>query len=116
MHAPQQEITYSDFELVDIRAGTIISARTNEKARKPAFVLEIDFGHEIGVKTTSAQITQAYDQQRLIGMQILAVVNFPRKKVADIWSEVLVLGVVQDNKPTILITTSSPVANGARVL
>lgn len=108
--------SFADFMKFDVRAGTIVSARLNEKARCPAFVLEIDFGHEIGRKTSSAQVTQAYDAEALKGMQIIAVINFPKKKVADVWSEVLVLGVVQTAKPTILLTTSCPVENGSRVL
>lgn len=116
MNAAKHEITYATFEMIDIRAGTIISAQINRKAQKPAFAMQIDFGPQLGVKTTSAQITEAYDEAMLVGRQVLAVVNFPRKKIADIWSEVLVLGVVQDGKPTILIAPSDFVANGSPVL
>jgi tRNA-binding protein len=109
-------IAYSDFEKIDIRAGTIVSARMNEKARMPAYVLEIDFGPILGVKRTSAQITEAYNAQELCGLQVVAIVNFPKKKIADIWSDVLVLGVVQVDKPTILLTPKSKVENGSSVL
>lgn len=110
------EISWRDFEKLDIRAGTIRSARLNEKARKPAYVLEIDFGPGIGMKTSSAQIVEAYQAEALAGRQILAVVNFPPKTVAGVVSEVLVLGVVQHGAPTILIGPERPVENGARLL
>ncbi len=109
-------ITFDDFTKIDIRAGTILSAEINAKAKKPAYVLKIDFGDPLGVKTTSAQITEGHRLSELINKQVLAVVNFPPKKVADITSEVLVLGVVQDSSPTILLTPSKPVQNGAAVL
>ncbi len=78
------EIDFSDFLKVDMRVGTILSARPNEKAHKPAYVLEIDFGPEYGVKTTSAQITEAHALEHLPGMQVLAVMNFPPKRVAGV--------------------------------
>lgn len=110
------QASWADFEKLDIRVGTILSARLNEKARKPAYVLEIDFGPAIGVRTSSAQIVEAYGTEDLTGRQILAVVNFPPRKVADVRSEVLVLGVVQEGKPTILVTPERCVENGARLL
>jgi tRNA-binding protein len=109
-------ISFDDFSKVDIRAGTIIDAKINAKAKKPAYILKIDFGETIGVKTTSAQITEGHALAELIGQQVLAVVNFSPKKVADVVSEVLVLGVVQHSKPTILLNASKPVQNGAPVL
>jgi tRNA-binding protein len=108
-------ITYSDFERIDIRAGTIISARMNTKARRPAYILEVDFGPALGTKIASAQVTEAYSEQDLCGVQVVAVVNFPRKRIADIWSEVLVLGVVRDDRPTILLTPNNRVENGSPI-
>lgn len=107
--------SWSDFAKLDIRVGTILSARLNPRARRPAYVMDIDFGAGIGVKVTSAQITEAYEEESLMGMQVIAIVNLPRKKVAEVWSEVLVLGVVQDSKPTIVLTPASRVENGARI-
>jgi tRNA-binding protein len=116
MHEIKPIISFDDFSKVDIRAGTIIDAKINVKAKKYAYVLRIDFGEAIGIKTTSAQITEGHALAELIGQQVLAVVNFPPKKVADVVSEVLVLGVVQPSKPTILLGTSKSVQNGAPVL
>lgn len=110
------EIDFADFLKVDIRAGTILSAKENAKARKPAYVLEIDFGGAIGVKTTSAQITEEHTMADLPGMQVLAVVNFPSKRVAGVKSEVLTLATVEQDGRTVLITPSKPVPNGTRLL
>jgi len=109
------QITYADFEKLDLRVGRILTARVNEKARKPAYVLEIDFGSKLGIKRTSAQIVAGHTLEGLIGMQVIAVVNFPPKKVADVVSEVLVLGVVQEEGPVILLTSSQPVVDGSPV-
>jgi tRNA-binding protein len=109
---PKSPVTFDDFAALDIRVGTIRTARLNEKAKKPAYVLEIDFGAAIGMKTTSAQITDAYSLTDLPGRQIVAVLNFPPKKVANIVSDVLVLGVTQPNGPTILLAPTRPVADG----
>ena len=109
-------VSFADFEKLDIRVGTITSARVNEKARKPAYVLEVDFGSDIGTKSTSAQITEGHSLDELQGMQVIAVMNFPPKKIADVVSEVLVLGVVQPDRPTILLTPSKPVGNGSPIL
>lgn len=105
---------FADFEKLDIRAGTIISASVFEKARRPAYKLEIDFGGELGVKRSSAQITQCYDTGELIGMQVLAVVNFPPRQIADFMSEVLVLG-TYSKQGVVLITPSQKVENGDRL-
>lgn len=110
------EITFDDFLRVDIRAGTILSATDNAKARKPAYVLEVDFGPEFGVKTTSAQITEEHTKESLVGMQVLAVVNFPSKRVAGVKSEVLTLATMEQDGRTVLITPSKPVPNGTRLL
>ena len=103
--------TIDDFEKIDIRVGTIIDARENEKARKPAYQLKIDFGPEIGIKASSAQITQCYQPKDLIDMQIIAVVNFPPRKVADVVSEVLVLG-TDSEQGIVLLNPNEKVKNG----
>ena len=108
-----EEITYSDFLKVDIRVGTIIEAVDNLKARQPAYVLTIDFG-ELGQKTSSAQITQKYSKEELIGKQIVAIVNFPAKRVAGVKSEVLVLAAVCSSG-TVLLEPNIQVNNGARI-
>ncbi len=84
--------SFDDFMKLDIRVGTILSAKNFEKARKPAYQLEVDFGEELGVKRSSAQITQQYAPEELVGKQVLAVVNFPPRQIANFFSEVLVLG------------------------
>lgn len=108
------EITFDDFEKIDIRVGTIVSAIPNEKAKKPSYILQIDFGPEIGLKKTSAQITTLYQTENLINKQIIAVVNFPKKQIANIQSECLVLGAV-NNKDVTLITLDKLVENGLRI-
>ena len=106
------EINWNDFEKIDLRAGTIIDAQPFEKAKNPAYKLWVDFGAEIGIRKTSAQITVLYDIDDLIGKQIIAVVNFPPKQIADFMSECLVLGVVGDHKEVTLLTTNTSVKNG----
>lgn len=109
------EISWSDFEKLDIRSGTIISVKDFEKARNPSYQLEIDFG-DLGIKKSAAQITTFYTKEDLIGRQILAVVNFPKKQIANFFSECLVLGVYGDNKKEVtLLSTSLPVKNGLSV-
>ena len=106
--------TFEDFMKLDIRAGTIIKANNFEKAKKPAYKLEIDFGDEIGIKKSSAQITNIYKVEDLIGKQILAVVNFPPRQIADFMSEVLVLGTYSKDGG-VLITTERKVENGDKL-
>ncbi|WP_370900784.1 tRNA-binding protein [Chryseobacterium gossypii] len=109
------EISWADFEKIDIRTGTIISVNDFEKARNPSYQLEIDFG-ELGIKKSSAQITTLYEKDDLIGKQILAVVNFPKKQIANFFSECLVLGVYGENKKDVtLLTPSLPTQNGMQV-
>ncbi len=106
-------INFNDFMKIDIRVGTIINAKENIKAKKPAYKLDIDFG-SLGIKKSSAQITELYNKEDLIGKQILAVVNFPPKQVADVKSEVLVLGTYSENG-IVLITPDSKVQNGDKL-
>lgn len=106
--------TIEEFEKIDIRAGTILEAAINEKARKPAYRLKIDFGDKIGIKTSSAQITQRYTPEDLVGMQIIAVVNFPPRRVADVTSEVLVLG-TDSEQGIVLLNPTEKIGNGDRV-
>ena len=105
---------FSDFVKLDIRVGTIISVKEFEKAKRPAYKLEIDFGSDIGIKKSSAQITEAYDKDKLIGKQILAVINFPPKQIADFISEVLVLGTYSKDG-VVLITPDKKVENGDKL-
>ncbi|MEC5172941.1 MULTISPECIES: tRNA-binding protein [Chryseobacterium] len=109
------EISWTDFEKIDIRCGTVVSANDFEKARNPSYQLEIDFG-DLGIKKSSAQITSLYSKEELIGLQVLAVVNFPKKQIANFFSECLVLGVYgEDKKEVTLLTPSLPVKNGMQV-
>lgn len=103
------------FAALDIRTGTILSAEPLAGARKPAYRLRIDFGDAIGIKHSSAQVTQRYSAQALAGMQILAVVNFPSKRIAGFMSEVLVLGVPDAEGAVVLVTPHARVANGERL-
>jgi tRNA-binding protein len=109
------QIVYADFEKVDIRVGTIRAAQPLEGARKPALRLEIDFGPEIGVKKSSAQITLHYMPEELIGRQVAAVVNFPPRQIGKFMSEVLTLGFPDAEGAVVLISPSKPVPNGGRL-
>lgn len=106
--------TFEDFMKLDIRAGEVIRAEDFEKARKPAYKLWVDFGAEIGVKQSSAQITDCYKKEDLVGMQVLGVVNFPPRQIADFKSEVLVLGVYTD-QGVVLIQPQQPVKKGDKL-
>lgn len=108
-------LTWEDFEKVEIRTGTVIAAEVFKEAKKPAYKLQIDFGPAIGVKQTSAQITKLYEPEKLIGQQVVAVVNFPRKQIADFFSECLLLGAVEGDAVT-LLQPERMVANGLRIL
>lgn len=111
-----QEISFSDFEKVDIRTGTIVEAQVFEKARKPAYKLKIDFGEEIGIKKSSAQITVHYTPETLVGRQILAVVNFPPRQIGPFMSEVLTLGFADENGDIVLAATEQTVPNGRKLI
>ena len=107
-------ITWEDFEKIDIRTGTIIDAKAFPEAKKPAYQLTLDFG-TLGIKKSSAQITTLYTPEQLIGKQILAVVNFPPKKIASFSSECLVLGVIGNKKNIILLQPERKVDNGLNI-
>jgi tRNA-binding protein len=107
-------ISWSDFEKLDIRIGTIIAAKPFEKARKPAYKLTIDFGDK-GIKNSSAQITALYKLEELTGKQIIAVINFPPKQIADFMSECLVLGVYNEHNEVILLEPERKTANGNKI-
>ncbi|WP_061239730.1 tRNA-binding protein [Ectopseudomonas composti] len=109
-----QTIEWQDFEKVELRVGTIRSARPNEKAVKPAFVLEVDLG-ELGIKTSSAQVTAHYDCAELLGRQVLCVCNFAPKRIAGVRSEVLVTGVYDSENRVVLAGFDKPLPNGARL-
>jgi tRNA-binding protein len=113
MNNPQL-IAWSDFEKIDIRVGTIIEVNDFPKARKPAYKLLIDFGTE-GLKRSSAQITTHYNKEELLNRQVIAVVNFPPKQIADFISECLVLGVYDADKDVILLQPGKPVINGMKI-
>ena len=106
--------TFDDFMKLDIRVGTITEARVFAKARKPAYQLVVDFGEEIGTKRSSAQITQHYTPEELVGRQVLAVVNFPPRQIADFMSEVLVLGTYSEGG-VVLIRPDKDVQNGDKL-
>lgn len=108
-------INWNDFEKIDIRVGTIIEVTDFPKARKPAYKLKIDFGPELGIKQSSAQITAHYNNEQLLNRQIVAVVNFPPKQIADFISECLVLGIYDTNNDVILLKPDKPTANGQKI-
>jgi tRNA-binding protein len=108
-------ITWADFEKIDIRVGTIVEVDDFPNARKPAYKMLIDFGNELGLKKSSAQITTLHTKQELLNRQVIAVVNFPPKKIADFTSECLVLGVYDENKDVILLQPGKPVTNGMKI-
>ena len=108
-------ITYADFEAVDIRVGTITRAESYPEARKPAIKLWVDFGGDIGEKRSTAQITQHYTPEALIGKQVLAVVNFPPRQIGKVMSEVLVLGMPDTTGEVVLVRPDLAVPNGGKL-
>ena len=108
----KQEISYEDYNKVEIKIGTVLSVSKNEKARKPSLVAEVDFGTEIGIKKSSAQITHYYNEENLVGKQVIAVCNFPKKNIAGIFSEVLILGAIEKDGKVVLVHPSQKVQNG----
>lgn len=111
-----EEIAYSDFERVDIRVGTVVEAAPFPEARKPAIRLLIDFGPEIGVKKSSAQITVHYTPEELVGRQVMAVVNFPPRQIGPMRSEVLTLGFEDEAGAIVLAALERPVPNGRKLM
>jgi tRNA-binding protein len=109
------QISWADFEKIDIRTGTIIKAENFPEAKKPAYKLTIDFGEEIGIKKSSAQITKHYSLSDLQGLQIIAVVNFPPKQIATFISECLVLGVYDENNHVVLLQPKQKLSNGLKI-
>jgi tRNA-binding protein len=108
-------ISWDDFEKIDMRVGTIIEVNNFPKARKPAYQLRIDFGETLGIKRSSAQITIHYRKEELLDRQVIAVVNFPPRQIADFSSECLVLGIYDDNNDVILLQPALPVTNGRKI-
>tara|TARA_Y100001970_G_scaffold247962_1_gene317115 strand:+ start:337 stop:672 length:336 start_codon:yes stop_codon:yes gene_type:complete len=106
------EITYDDFKKVKIKLGTVLSVEKNEKARKPSLVITVDFGKEIGIKKSSAQITHYYSEENLVGKQVIGVCNFPKKNIAGIVSEVLILGAIEKDGKVVLVHPSQKTENG----
>ena len=108
----KEQITFDIFDKVDIRVGTVISVKKNEKARKPSLVVEVDFGKDIGIKKSSAQITHYYNAESLVGKQVIGVCNFPTKNIAGVVSEVLVLGAIEKDGKVVLVHPSQKTDNG----
>jgi tRNA-binding protein len=109
-----ETITWNEFEKIDIRVGTVLAAADFPNARKPAYQLTIDFG-ELGIKKSSAQLTALYEAKKLVGQQVIAVVNFPPKQIANFFSECLVLGIYNENKNVVLLQPQQPVSNGLKI-
>jgi tRNA-binding protein len=110
-----EHITWNDFERINIRVGTIVKAEEFSKAKKPAYQLHIDFGPEIGIKRSSAQITSYYSLTDLLSRQVVAIVNFPPKQIANFISECLVLGVYDENNNVVLLQPDKTVSNGLKI-
>lgn len=110
----ENKLSWKEFEKVEMRVGTILTATIFPEARNPSYILTIDFG-EFGIKKSSAQITDLYKPEELIDKQIIAVVNFPKKQIATIQSECLVMGTLGENKEVTLLSTDKPVKNGLRI-
>ena len=111
----KEQISYDAFDKVDIRVGTVISVKKNEKARKPSLVIEVDFGKEIGIKQSSAQITNYYSEENLKGKQVIGICNFPEKNIAGVKSEFLVLGAIEEDGKVVLIHPSQSTKNGLKI-
>lgn len=111
----EQTLSWAEFEKVEMRIGTILEARDFPEARKPAYQLTIDFGTEIGIRKSSAQITTRYSKEELVGKQIVAVVNFPKKQIGNFMSECLVLGSVGTDNDIVLLSSDLRVENGLRI-
>ena len=108
----KEQITYDTFDKVNIRIGTVISVKKNEKARKPSLIIEVDFGKEIGIKQSSAQITHYYTEENLVGKQVIGVCNFPEKNIAGVISQFLILGAIEKDGKVVLVHPSQNAENG----
>ena len=108
----KQEITFEDYNKVEIKVGTVLSVKKNEKARKPSLVVEVDFGAHTGIKKSSAQITHYYNEESLVGKQVIGVCNFPKKNIAGVVSEVLILGAIEKDGKVVLVHPSQKTENG----
>ena len=111
----KEQITYDIFDKVDIRIGTVLSVKKNVKARKPSLIIEVDFGNEIGIKQSSAQITHYYNEESLKGKQVIGICNFPEKNIAGVKSEFLVLGAIEEDGKVVLVNPSQPTKNGLKI-
>ena len=111
----KQEITFDDYNKVEIRVGTILSVSKNKRAKKPSLIVEVDFGPERGIKKSSAQITHYYNEENLVGKQVIGVCNFPKKNIAGIFSEVLILGAIEKDGKVVLLHPSQKVENGLEI-
>jgi tRNA-binding protein len=108
----KEQITYDIFDKIDIRVGTVLSIKKNERAKKPSLIIEVNFGEEIGIKQSSAQITHYYNEENLKGKQVIGVCNFPEKNIAGVKSQVLILGSVDKEGKVILVHPSQESENG----
>ena len=108
----KEQITYDIFDKVDIRIGTVISVKKNEQARKPSLVVEVDFGKDIGIKQSSAQITHYYNEENLMNKQVIGVCNFAEKNIAGVVSQVLILGAIDSDGKVVLLHPSQKTENG----
>ena len=111
----KEQITYDIFDKVDIRIGTIISVKKNEKARKPSLVVTVDFGKDIGIKQSSAQITHYYNEENLMNKQVIGVCNFAEKNIAGVISQVLILGAIDTEGKVVLLHPSQKTENGLTI-
>ena len=111
----KKEITYEDYNKVQILVGTVLKVSKNEKARKPSLVVKVDFGSEIGVRKSSAQITHYYNSDNLVGKQVIGVCNFPKKNIAGVESEVLILGAIEKDGKVVLVHPSQKTENGLEI-
>jgi len=110
-----ETISWDEFERVDLRVGTVVSAEVFKEARRPAYILHVDFGPEIGVRKSSAQITELYEPENLVGVQVIGVVNFPPKQIGPVRSQCLVTGFPQEDGSVVLAKPERPVTNGLKL-
>lgn len=110
-----ENINWDDFKKIELRIGTIIEVSDFPEARNPSYILKVDFGAEIGIKKSSAQITELYNTKTLVGKQVMAVINFPPKQIASIMSECLITGIHREDGAVVLVTPDSEVPNGTKL-